>query len=377
MFPLKRSHPVISVVSNSLVDLPSPSSISSFWNFGSLLGLCLGVQLITGIFLAAHYSCDTQIAFSSVNHIMRDVNRGWTLRAMHANGASLFFLCIYLHIARGIYYGGYKLVLTWSVGVTILLLVMATAFLGYVLPWGQISFWGATVITNLFRAIPWLGRDIVTWLWGGFSVGNATLTRFFSFHFLLPFLLMAIVGIHLVFLHETGSSSKLGLVSNVDKVPFHPYFSVKDLLGVWLTLFVFMYLTTLNPWILGDPENFIPANPIVTPLHIQPEWYFLFAYAILRSIPNKLGGVVALGVSVLLFYAFPLIPQTKFSSLSLYPANSFLFFCFISVVLLLTWVGARPVEAPYVGVGQTLTILYFIYPVIDLVIKKLWDSILR
>lgn len=356
-----KNHDLLKIVNNSLVDLPRPSSISTIWNFGSLLGLCLTTQIVTGLFLAIHYSCDISIAFDRVAHIGRDVNFGWALRIIHANGARFFFICLYLHIGRGIYYGSYIFELVWMVGVTILLIVMATAFLGYVLPWGQISFWGATVITNLFSAIPYLGRDIVYWLWGGFAVDNATLTRFFALHFLLPFIIAGLSIVHLLFLHVTGSRNPLGLNRNIDKSPFHPYFSYKDILGINIIFFIYMYICLQAPWLLGDPENFIPANPLVTPVHIQPEWYFLFAYAILRSIPNKLGGVVALALAVIVLYIMPFYGNSKFKSLSFYPLGKIIFWSLIIIVILLTWIGARPVEEPYVITGQILTILYFGY----------------
>lgn len=298
--PSRTSHPLVKIINNSLVDLPTPSNISTIWNFGSLLGICLGTQLITGIFLAIHYSADVNLAFNRVVHICRDVNNGWLIRTIHANGASFFFICLYTHAGRGIYYGSYNLYATWTLGVIIMLLTIATAFLGYVLPWGQISFWGATVITNLVSAIPYLGNTVVQWIWGGFAVDNATLTRFFTFHFILPFIIIAIVIIHLLFLHQSGSSNPLGLKINIDKISFHPYFSSKDIVGFVILILILVLITLSDPYILGDPDNFIPANPLVTPVHIQPEWYFLFAYAILRSIPNKLGGVVSLILSIII-----------------------------------------------------------------------------
>jgi len=361
MVPLLKTHPLLRLVNNSLVDLPAPSCLRVWFNFGSLLGVCLVIQIIRGLFLAIHYSCDTQLAFESVGHISRDVNFGWALRIIHANGARFFFINLYVHIGRGLYHKSYNYHTTWAVGVTLFLLVMARAFLGYVLPWGQISFWGATVITNLFSALPYVGGDIVYWLWGGFSVDNATLTRFFALHFLLPFLVAALRGVHLLFLHQTGSSHPLGLNPNYDKVPFHPYYSVKDLLYIVVILLILSYIVTQDPWLLGDPENFIPANPLVTPLHIQPEWYFLFAYAILRSIPNKLGGVVALFMAVLILYILPLYSGSKFRTCAFEPIIQILFWGFVGVVLRLTWIGARPVEDPYIITGQVLTAVYFSY----------------
>nr|YP_002735068.1 cytochrome b [Phaenacantha marcida]ABZ02097.1 cytochrome b [Phaenacantha marcida] len=373
--PLRKTHPLIKIINNSLIDLPSPSSINLWWNMGSLLGMCLMIQLISGIFLAMHYTANIELAFNSVIHICRDVNNGWLIRNTHANGASLFFLCLYLHIGRGIYYGSYKLIMTWSVGVILLFTVMATAFLGYVLPWGQMSLWGATVITNLLSAIPYLGNEMVKWLWGGFSVDNATLTRFFALHFVLPFVITAMVIIHLTFLHQTGSNNPLGLNSNYDKIPFHPYFSVKDLMGMIMTMFMFSLLILLEPRMLGDPENFIPANPMVTPVHIQPEWYFLFAYAILRSIPNKLGGVMAMVMSILIIMILPMTNNSKFQSMSFYPINSLMFWSFTVTIGLLTWIGARPAEEPFIEMGQILTTLYFSYFIINPITIKLWDKI--
>nr|YP_009176420.1 cytochrome b [Cryptolestes ferrugineus]YP_009176433.1 cytochrome b [Cryptolestes pusillus]ALI86998.1 cytochrome b [Cryptolestes ferrugineus]ALI87014.1 cytochrome b [Cryptolestes pusillus] len=374
--PIRKESPLIKIINNSLIDLPSPSNISTLWNFGSLLGLCLGIQIVTGIFLAMHYCPNVELAFNSVAHICRDVNYGWLIRTLHANGASFFFICLYIHIGRGIYYSSYNLKLTWMVGVTIFFLVMATAFLGYVLPWGQMSFWGATVITNLVSAIPYLGTTIVQWIWGGFAVDNATLTRFFTFHFLFPFIVAALVIVHLLFLHQTGSNNPLGTNSNLDKIPFHPYFVYKDIVGFLIMIMLLTILSLTNPYLLGDPDNFIPANPLVTPVHIQPEWYFLFAYAILRSIPNKLGGVIALVLSIAILYIMPFINKKKFSSNQFYPINKILFWIFFILVILLTWIGARPVEDPYILTGQTLTILYFLYYFINPMINKLWDNII-
>nr|CZR75482.1 cytochrome b [Dicranocephalus albipes] len=373
--PMRKTHPLFKIINGSLIDLPSPSNISLWWNFGSLLGMCLMIQIITGIFLAMHYTANVELAFNSVIHICRDVNYGWLIRNTHANGASLFFISLYLHVGRGMYYGSYKLMMTWNVGIMILFLVMGTAFLGYVLPWGQMSLWGATVITNLMSAIPYLGNDLVKWIWGGFSVDNATLTRFFTLHFLLPFIIAAMVIIHLLFLHQTGSNNPLGLNSNYDKVPFHPYFSIKDLMGMTITMFMFTLLVLLEPRLLGDPENFIPANPLVTPVHIQPEWYFLFAYAILRSIPNKLGGVMAMVASIIIIVILPFTNKNKFQTLSFYPMNKLLFWTFVTTMILLTWIGARPAEEPFITVGQTLTVIYFMYFIINPIILISWDKL--
>nr|AMN09027.1 cytochrome b [Paradelphomyia sp. ZK-2016] len=375
--PMRINHPLLKIINNALIDLPAPINISTWWNFGSLLGLCLIIQILTGLFLAMHYTANIESAFNSITHICRDVNYGWLLRTLHANGASFFFICIYLHIGRGMYYGSYMYHMTWSIGVIILFLVMATAFMGYVLPWGQMSFWGATVITNLLSAIPYLGPDLVQWIWGGFAVDNATLTRFFTFHFLLPFIVTAAVMIHLLFLHQTGSNNPLGINSNIDKIPFHPYFSFKDIVGFVIMMMMLTLLTLINPYLLGDPDNFIPANPLVTPIHIQPEWYFLFAYAILRSIPNKLGGVIALVLSIAILFILPFYQLSKFQGIQFYPINQILFWFFLIIVILLTWIGARPVESPYIITGQILTILYFLYYLIDPLIKKYWDMLIN
>lgn len=375
--PLRNSHPLFKIANNALVDLPAPINISRWWNFGSLLGLCLIIQILTGLFLAIHYTADINLAFYSVNHICRDVNYGWLLRTLHANGASFFFICIYLHIGRGIYYGSYKFTPTWLIGVIILFLVIGTAFIGYVLPWGQISFWGATVITNLLSAIPYLGIDLVQWLWGGFAVDNATLTRFFTFHFILPFIVLAITIIHLLFLHQTGSNNPIGLNSNIDKIPFHPYFTFKDIVGFIVIIFILISLVLIRPNLLGDPDNFIPANPLVTPAHIQPEWYFLFAYAILRSIPNKLGGVIALVLSIAILIILPFYNLRKFRGIQFYPINQVIFWSILVTVILLTWIGARPVEEPYVLIGQILTVVYFLYYLVNPLITKWWDNLLN
>nr|AUJ22062.1 cytochrome b [Chonosia crassipennis] len=372
----RQSHPLIKIINNSLIDLPAPSNLSYWWNFGSLLGLCLIIQIMTGLFLSMHYNGDIMNAFNSVSHMCRDVNYGWILRSMHANGASLFFICVYLHIGRGMYYGSYKYYETWMVGVIILFALMGTAFLGYVLPWGQMSFWGATVITNLLSAVPYLGLSLVNWIWGGFAVDNATLTRFYSLHFILPFVILALTMIHLIFLHQRGSNNPIGLNSNIDKIPFHPYFSIKDILGFMLTLIMFVTFSMLNPYLLGDPDNFIPANSMVTPKHIQPEWYFLFAYAILRSIPNKLGGVIALVMSILILVFIPSLNNSKFLGLSLYPLSQIMFWYLLAVMILLTWIGARPVEIPFINVGMTLTIIYFLYYLMDPLMKKMWDNLI-
>ncbi|YP_010449136.1 cytochrome b (mitochondrion) [Pectinophora gossypiella] len=374
--PIRKTHPILKIINNSLIDLPSPSNISIWWNFGSLLALCLAIQILTGLFLTMYYTANIELAFYSVNYICRNVNYGWLIRTLHANGASFFFICIYLHIGRGIYYESFNLKYTWMVGIIILFLLMATAFMGYVLPWGQMSFWGATVITNLLSAIPYLGTMLVNWIWGGFAIDNATLTRFYTFHFILPFIIAMMTMIHLLFLHQTGSNNPLGINSNLDKIPFHPFFSFKDLLGVIILLFFLIMLTLTNPYLLGDPDNFIPANPLVTPVHIQPEWYFLFAYAILRSIPNKLGGVIALMMSILILIILPLTFNKKIQGIQFYPINQIMFWIMITTIILLTWIGARPVEDPYVMTGQILTLIYFSYYIINPLISKYWDKLI-
>nr|YP_010924960.1 cytochrome b [Chanohirata theae]WKB17938.1 cytochrome b [Chanohirata theae] len=372
---MRKKDMLIKIINYSLIDLPAPVNLSSWWNFGSILGMCLMIQLISGIFISMHYTANLEMAFNSVDHIVRDVNYGWLMRTIHSNGASMFFICMYLHVGRGIYYGSYHLMKTWNMGIMILLSTMATAFLGYVLPWGQMSFWGATVITNLLSAIPYMGTMMVNWIWGGFSVDNATLSRFFSLHFLLPFIISMMTIIHLFFLHQTGSSNPIGMSSNLDKIPFHPFFSIKDLMGFCITLTMFMILVLYKPYMLSDPDNFIPANPMVTPIHIQPEWYFLFAYAILRSIPNKLGGVMALFMSIIILVIKPISMKNKFKGIQFYPINQINLWLFLSITILLTWIGARPVEMPFTTTGLILTLLYFFYFISDPLIAKTWDKL--
>lgn len=375
--PLRKTHPGVKIANNSLVDLPAPSNLSIWWNFGSILGLCLIIQIVTGLMLAIHYTPHIDLAFSSVAHIIRDVNYGWLLRFIHANGASWFFICIYLHMARGIYYGSYLYIETWNIGVVLLILVIATAFIGYVLPWGQIRFWGATVITNLLSAIPYIGQTLVEWIWGGFAVDNATLNRFFALHFLLPFLIAAMSIIHLLFLHQSGSNNPLGLSSNISKVPFHIYYSLKDIVGFVVLLATLTFIALFIPNVLGDPENFVPANPLVTPVHIKPEWYFLWAYAILRSVPNKLGGVVAIFAAILILLTLPFISQQKNRGLVFYPLGQCMFWLLTANTLLLTWIGGCPVEPPYETLGQIFTVSYFLLHISIPTSCQLWDVLYK
>nr|YP_187600.1 cytochrome b [Astropecten polyacanthus]BAD86708.1 cytochrome b [Astropecten polyacanthus] len=358
--PLRKNHPLFKIVNGSLIDLPSPSNLSIWWNFGSLLGLCLIIQIVTGLFLAMHYTPDISLAFSSISHICRDVNYGWLLRNTHANTASFFFFCLYFHIGRGIYYGSYINKETWNIGVILFLLTMLTAFVGYVLPWGQMSFWGATVITNLVSAVPYLGSSIVQWIWGGFSVDNATLNRFFAFHFLFPFIIAALSIVHLLFLHQTGSNNPTGIESSFDKTPFHTYFSTKDITGFLILFLLLSSIVLLSPNLLNDPENFKPANPLVTPVHIQPEWYFLFAYAILRSIPNKLGGVIALLASILVLFLVPILHTSNNQANTFRPASQTLFWFLATIFIILTWIGSQPVEDPFILIGQISSTIYFL-----------------
>nr|AEF15241.1 cytochrome b [Peroryctes broadbenti] len=360
MTNLRKTHPIMKMMNDAFIDLPTPSNISAWWNLGSLLGICLIIQILTGLFLAMHYTSDTLTAFSSVAHICRDVNHGWLIRNLHANGASMFFMCLFLHVGRGIYYGSYLFKETWNIGVILLLTVMATAFVGYVLPWGQMSFWEATVITNLLSAIPYIGTTLAEWIWGGFSVDKATLTRFFAFHFILPFIIMAMVIVHLLFLHETGSNNPSGLNPDSDKIPFHPYYTIKDVLGFLIMILILLTLALFSPDMLGDPDNFSPANPLNTLPHIKPEWYFLFAYAILRSIPNKLGGVLALLASILILLVIPLLHTSKQRSMTFRPMSQVLFWLLVADLIILTWIGGQPVEQPFIIIGQVASIMYFL-----------------
>lgn len=366
---------LILLFNKSLIKLPTPINISYWWNFGSLLGIFLSIQILRGFFLSIHYCPNTSYAFNRIIHIIQDINTGWLIHNIHINGASIFFICIYIHIGRGLYYSSFKLSNTWIIGTSIYIISIATAFLGYVLPWGQISFWGATVITNLISTIPYIGNITVQWIWGGFSINNATLNRFYSLHFILPFLILFIVIIHLYFLHQSGSSNPLGLNRNLYKIYFHPYFTIKDTFGFIILILLFIIINLEYPYIFRDPDNFLPANPIITPLHIQPEWYFLFAYGILRSIPNKLGGVIALILSIAILYLMPL-SNFNIYSLIFYPLNQIFYWIYINTFILLTWAGAQIIEYPFILIRQILSILYFTYFLIFTLLLKTWDLIL-
>nr|AMX22418.1 cytochrome b [Unio delphinus] len=374
--PMRKSNLLINSMNMAIYDLPTPLNLSNLWNMGSLLGLCLVIQILSGIFLAIHYAPNTSLAFNAVIHIMREVNSGWILRNLHATGASLFFVCIYIHIGRGIYYGSYLYTRMWLSGVMLLLSLMVTAFLGYVLPWGQMSYWGATVITNLLSVIPNFGNQAVEWVWGGFTVSNATLNRFFVFHFFFPFVILAISVIHLAFLHETGSNNPIGISSNSSLIRFHPFYSLKDTIGFLVFLMIMAFVTLFTPLLVSDPENFIQANSMSTPTHIQPEWYFLFAYAILRAIPNKMGGVIALLMSILVLTLMPFIHKNKMRGMNFYPMNQLLFWFLVASFLLLTWLGQMPTEAPLIMLSQTSAMIYFCLIMSIPVTGICWDTLI-
>lgn len=357
-----KRNPLLRILNAYLIDAPTPANISYLWNFGSLLGLCLVIQIVTGVTLAMHYTPSVSEAFNSVEHIMRDVNNGWLVRYLHANTASAFFFILYLHIGRGLYYGSYKAprTLTWAIGTVIVILMMATAFLGYVLPYGQMSLWGATVITNLMSAIPWIGQDIVEFIWGGFSVNNATLNRFFALHFLLPFVLAALVVMHLIAYHDVvGAGNPLGISANYDRLPFAPYFIFKDLITIFIFFIVLSVFVFFMPNALGDSENYVMANPMQTPPAIVPEWYLLPFYAILRSIPNKLLGVIAMFASILMLMVMPVTDLSKLRGVQFRPLSKIAFFIFVANFLVLMQIGAKHVETPFIEFGQLSTVLYF------------------
>ena len=376
-----KSHPLFSLVNGYLIDSPQPSNLSYLLNFGSLLGFCLVIQIVTGVTLAMHYNPSVSEAFNSVEHIMRDVNNGWLIRYLHSNTASAFFFLVYLHVGRGLYYGSYKAprTLTWTIGTIILVLMMATAFLGYVLPYGQMSLWGATVITNLLSAIPWVGQDIVEFVWGGFSVNNATLNRFFALHFVLPFVLAALVLMHLIALHDTaGSGNPLGVSGNYDRLPFAPYFIFKDLITIFLFIIVLSIFVFFMPNVLGDSENYVMANPMQTPPAIVPEWYLLPFYAILRSIPNKLLGVIAMFSAILIIMIMPITDLGRSRGLQFRPLSKITFYIFVANFLVLMQLGAKHVESPFIEFGQISTVLYFshfliIVPLVSLIENTLVD----
>lgn len=346
------------LLKNTLLKLPTPLNISYWWNYGSLLGLFIFIQTLRGFILSFHYCPNTSIAFYRIIHIIQNINNGWIIHNIHINGASFLFIFIYIHIRRGIYYSSFSLTKTWLLGVRIYFISIITAFLGYVLPWGQISYWGATVITNLITTIPYIGNTLILWIWGGFSINNATLNRFFSLHFIIPFLIIIIIILHLYYLHKTGSNNPLGTNSNLNKIPFHIYFTLKDILGFLIYLLIFSIIILQYPFIFRDPENFTPANPILTPTHIQPEWYFLFAYAILRAIPNKLGGVLALIISIIILY-LPSLINLKTLSITFNPIAQLFYWLFINNFILLTWAGAQVIDPPFIQIRQLLSIIYF------------------
>jgi len=364
--------PFVATLEHELNEYPTPRNLNYWWNFGSLAGIILVIMIVSGIVLAMHYTPESTMAFDSVERIMRDVNYGWLLRYIHMNGASMFFLIVYIHIFRGLYYGSYKYPreLLWMLGVVILLLMMATAFMGYVLPWGQMSYWGATVITNLFSAVPIFGQKIVTLLWGGFTVSNPTLNRFFSLHYLLPFVIVAVVGLHLIALHQHGSNNPLGIDHRgpQDSIPFHPYYTIKDMFGLMVFLLVFAIFVFFEPNLLGDPQNYIPANPLQTPPDIVPEWYFLPYYAILRSmtfnvlgIPSKLIGVTLMFSSLLLLFVLPWLDTSRVRSATFRPIYKKIFWLLVIDVLTLGYVGAHPPAGTIVVVGQVATFYYFFH----------------
>nr|FAA04186.1 TPA: cytochrome b [Cirrodrilus suzukii] len=374
--PLRTFHPLIKIMNNAFTDLPAPVNISIWWNYGSLLGMTLVIQTMTGIFLTMHYIPNMDLAFYSVMHITRDVEWGWLIRYIHSNGASMMFLFLYLHMSRGLYYMSYSLMETWNIGVIIYILTVATAFMGYVLPWGQMSFWAATVITNMLTTIPYIGKTMVEWIWGGFAINNPTLNRFFAFHFILPFILMVLSLIHLLFLHQSGSNNPLGINSNSDKIPFHPYFTMKDAIGFMLAFMGLMMIVMFIPNYFSDPENFIMSNPSITPIHIKPEWYFLWVYAILRAIPNKLGGVITAFSAMFILMTLPFSMNMSMKSNSFYPFSKIMFWTMVATFFILSWVGSQPVEEPFIMISQLFTLLYFTFFIVNPISMVMWDKMM-
>nr|AMR97515.1 cytochrome b [Iberobaenia minuta] len=373
---MMKKNKMIQLINNSLINLPTPSNISTWWNMGSILGMSMMIQTLTGIFLAMQFSSYSELTFFNLINSSRNINNMWIIRTIHTNGASLLFIFMYMHIGRSLYFGSYMNKNTWKSGIIMLMMMMMTAFLGYVLPWGQMSFWGATVITNLLSTMPYIGKEITQWMWGGFAVNNYTLTRFFTLHFLMPFIIMALMMIHLMFLHESGSNNPLGTNSNIDKIPFHPLFTFKDMLGFTLTLMLLSSMILLNPYLTMDSENFLPANPLSTPNHIKPEWYFLFAYAILRSIPNKLGGVLAMAMSMMMLFMVTL-NKKQMQSNKFYPLNKIIFWTFLSTTIMLTWLGGQTIKFPYTEASKLMTIMYFMYMPMENLTTKLWDKMMK
>lgn len=372
---LRKRHELLKILNDRFYDLPCPINLNIWWRFGSILGLCLTIQLVSGLFLSVHYVAHRDIAFDSVINIIRNVKKGWIMRRIHANGASIFFICIYIHIARGIYYGSYLDSRVWNIGVLLYLITMAEAFLGYALPWGQISYWGATVVTNMFTVIPLVGEKLCYYIWGGWTVCNATLERFYTFHFIIPFLIVCVAVLHLFYLHENGRNNPLGIKVRSMRISFHPYYTIKDLLGFIVFMIVFIYLVCVEPELLGNVHNYIPADPIKTPVHVIPEWYFIFAYAILRSIPHKAGGVVAIGGAIAILLVIPLLHTGEFRSLSFYPFNQILFWWLIGRFIGLTWAGSRPASEPFIAIGLWFTCTYYFCIIINPLRIWIWDRL--
>lgn len=376
LIPFRKRHWLLKLINGSLYDLPCPINLSSLWRFGSMLGVCLVIQIVRGILLSIHFVPNEFLAFDSLYQILRNVNKGWLLRNVHVGGCSIFFICLYIHIGRGIYYGSYLIRHVWMVGVTLFLLTMAEAFLGYSLPWGQISFWGVTVITNLFSVVPYFSTNLLHAIWGNWRVRGRTLHRFFIFHFFIPFIILAFTMLHLFFLHEKGSNNPLGVSSNFMCVPFHPFYTVKDIFGFICFGVILIYFVCINPELAVNAVNYEPADPFHTPLMVEPEWYFLFAYAILRSIPYKTWGVVALGVSVTGLYLLPFTHSGKFQGFAFYPVSQMLFWLFVANFFGLTWVGQMPVREPFIRLGQAYTFVYFSSLVLAPLSTGLWDKLI-